>query len=50
MKSKILKSHIDYLDPDDWDERPEFICKKCGYKLCICNAKSVLICTKKSKK
>lgn len=32
------KTHIDYLDPDDWDERPEFICKSCGYKTCICKA------------
>lgn len=32
----IEKQHIDYIDPDDWDERPENICKTCGYKLCIC--------------
>lgn len=29
--SNKMKHHIDGLDPDDWDERPENICKLHGY-------------------
>lgn len=34
---RMNRSHA--VDPDDWDQRPENICKKCGYKIpCVCVA------------
>lgn len=38
-KAALHKSQRHNLDDDDWDQRPESICKGCGYskKNCTCS-------------
>lgn len=44
-KQAILKVHQHQLDDDDWDQRPSFICKKCGYaiKSCVCSVQKEFV-------
>ena len=41
LAKKASNKLIHSLDDDDWDQRPEFICKGCGnhVKTCTCRIK-----------
>jgi hypothetical protein len=38
---EVKSRYLAIVDDDDWDTRPAEICKKCGYKLCVCSLQHV---------